>query len=739
MPSPLRFKFLLLGLPLCLQSLAGAQDWQMRELEYLRKELPPLSYFDEWLKKTGELPPDFRTMPASAYPLPLVTVTHEGKPRTITAEEWPERRPVLRALLEKWILGEAPPAPGNVRAIIESKSSEPTHEVWKVRLEFGPEHQAVLPCWLWVPHTPTVTPLPVFISDAERTARFGLPALQAGKLAICIYGAGDRDDASKDYKDLFGKLDWEDLRRRGWSASRALDWLTTLEFVDSKKIYIGGHSRSAKSSLVAAAFDDRFAGVIASSPGGGGGSMNFVLSDQYYFYASAEGLTRNYPTWRTPRLRFFTGRENQLPADNHMLYALVAPRPIMMSTALHDSVENTWAIEKFFEEIHKVYELLGQPGNIGLRYRPGPHAPDEGTYAAHNEFLLRAIEQKSIAEAFPYRPYHAFDYEQWAKKNPPAQAPAKLPAHAVRAQIVEHIQWLLGKAPSARVPTHEIKTPSRAGDPTKVVFDHGLVGAVYYPPAASRPKNAKLPGVLWLGPFNNSVGFRNGPGNAGEDAQSFFPRSGFVMMAYDPIATRDRHEERRTFYDRNPDWSLMGKMVQDARDALTGLAACPDVDSDRLFVVGYAMGGMVAFYVMALDDRPAGATVVAGFTPFRSDTDDRGTGGVRRWSHHYGWLPRLGSFVGREQDIPVDFDQILAAAAPKPMLVIAPRRDWHATYADVEAAVSAARSVYGDKGFADRLTLDSPDRWLEYNRSMQAKTVDWLRRQSSNSATSAER
>jgi len=47
--------------------------------------------------------------------------------------------------------------------------------------------------------------------------------------------------------------------------------------------------------------------------------------------------------------------------------------------------------------------------------------------------------------------------------------------------------------------------------------------------------------------------------------------------------------------------------------------------------------------------------------------------------------------------------------------------------------------VYGDKGFADRLTLDSPDRWLEYNRSMQAKTVDWLRRQSSNSATSAER
>lgn len=729
MPLRSPLKFLLLSLPFCFGSLTGAEDRQVRELEYLKKELPPLPYFDAWQKKTGELPPDFANMPASAYPLPLVTVVRDGKPHALTADEWPDRRPFLRGLLEKWILGEAPPAPGNVRAIIESKTSEPTYEVWKVRLEFGPGHTAVLPCVLWVPHSPKVSPLPVYMSDAERTARFGLPALQAGKLAICIYGAGDRDDASKAYHDKFGNFDWEDLRRRGWSASRALDWLTTLDFVDAKKIYIGGHSRSAKSSLVAAAFDDRFAGVIASSPGGGGGSMNFVLSDQYYFYASAEGLTRNYPTWRTPRLRFFTGRENQLPADNHMLYALVAPRPLMMSTALHDSVENTWAIEKFFEEIHKVYQLLGQPGNIGLRYRPGPHAPDEGTFAAHNEFLERAIERKSIAEAFPYRPYHAFSYDEWARKNPPAPAPAKISGQADRAQIVERIQWLLGKAPAAKTPHYEIKAPAKAEDPTRVVFDHGLVGDVFYPPAAARPKSGKLPAVLWLGTFNNSVSYRNGPGFAGENAQAFFPKAGFVMMAYDPIATRDRHEERRTFYDRHPDWSLMGKMVQDARDALTGLAACPDVDPDRIFVVGYAMGGMVASYLMALDERPAGATIVAGFTPFRSDTDDRGTGGVRRWSHYYGWLPRLGAFVGRESEIPVDFDQILGAAAPKPMLVIAPQRDWHATHADVAAAVSAARDTYAGRGAADGLKIESPDRWLEYNRSMQSQTTDWLRTQ----------
>lgn len=706
-----------------------AQDQQLRELEFLKRELPPVPYFSDWLKRTGELPPDFSQLPFYPHSQPLLAVSRAGKPHQLTAAEWPARREELRVLVEKYILGDAPPAPGNVRATIESKSSEATHELWTVRLEFGPNYAAKLPCWLWMPHKPQAARLPVYLSDAPRTARFGMPALEAGKLAICIYGANDAADASKAYKDLFGNYGWEDLRRRGWSASRAVDWLTTLDFVDPKQIYIGGHSRSAKASLAAAAFDDRLAGVVASSPGGGGGSMSFCFSDQYYFYASAEGLTRGFPTWRTPRLRLFTGRENQLPADNHMIYALVAPRPLLMSTALHDGVENTWGIERVFEQIREVYQLLGHSENIGLRYRPGPHAPDEGAYAAHNEFLLQAIEGKSVAGLFPYQPYHPWNYATWAAKQPSDVAPERAPADATRKQVAERVHWLLGEAPSAHETKAEIKQPVRANAPLRVVFDNGLACDVYYPAAEQRPPGQKLPAVLWLGAFNTSAGYKHGPGTPGELPQEFFPRTGFVLMGYDPIATRNRHEERRVFYEKYPQWSLMGKMVQDARDALHQLVRCPDVDPDRIFVVGYGMGGMVTALVMAIDDRPAGAAIIAGFTPFRTDTDERGTGGVRRWSHLYGWLPRLGAFVGRENQIPIDFDQILGAAAPRPLLVIAPRRDWHATYADVEAAVSAAQAAYVRQGGAGKLTLSSPDRWLEYNRSMQQQTVNWLHRQ----------
>jgi poly(3-hydroxybutyrate) depolymerase len=298
--------------------------------------------------------------------------------------------------------------------------------------------------------------------------------------------------------------------------------------------------------------------------------------------------------------------------------------------------------------------------------------------------------------------------------------------NASREQIRERIHWLLGNAPAVKVPQAEIKTPTRADAPLRVAFDNGLSADVYYPPGVQPADDRKLPAVLWLGSFNTSAGYKHGPGTPGDLAQDFLPRAGFVVMSYDPIGTRDRHEERRVFYDKHPDWSLLGKMVQDARDALSGLARCPDVDPDRIFVVGYAMGGMVTSFVMALDDRPAGAAIIAGFTPFRTDTDSRGTGGVRRWSHLYGWLPRLGSFVGREEQIPIDFDQILAAAAPRPMLVMAPTRDWHTTHADVVAAVSAAQALYVRYDGAGKLTLQSPDRWLEFNRSMQAQTADWL-------------
>ncbi len=171
--------------------------------------------------------------------------------------------------MEDWLLGQAPPAPGNVRAVIEEKKQEEGHETWTVRLEFGPGHAAHLHCSLWIPPHPQMKRLPVFLSDSD--ARFARAAFDQGRFLICNYSAGDPGDRLPDeseaYQDLFGKYDWSEFRRRGWSASRVVDWLRTLDFVAPDQIYTGGHSRSGKQALAAAAFDERIAGAIISSPG----------------------------------------------------------------------------------------------------------------------------------------------------------------------------------------------------------------------------------------------------------------------------------------------------------------------------------------------------------------------------------------------------------------------------------------------------------------------------------------
>lgn len=738
---------------------SDSREKRLAELARLRRQLPPCPLFERWLTETGELPPDFDTMPVSPWPQELLLTVRDGKPHGVGREDWPARRQELRAIVEAWLLGNAPPPPGNVRGIVEDRRQQDQVELWTVRLEFGPDHAARLHCWLWVPPHQDRR-LPVFLVDNARYTRFARAALEQGAFAICQYNATDpvyvpeKKDQSEAYKDLFGRYTWSEFRRRGWSASRAADWLSTLDFIDAARMYIGGHSRSAKQSLACAAFDDRIAGVIASSPGSGG-SLHFRYCDQYYFGESIELLTRVFPYWVSPRVRFFTGRENRLPADFHMVYALIAPRPLLMSTAINDTVESTFAVERMYESTRRIYALLGAEHNLGLRYRPGPHAPDDATYLDHSRFLMLAAGGKSIAEAFPYRPYHPWDYRAWAAGHAPKMDLSALPTKGIDdptadeagrpvgrerwprrvAEIRSQLQWLLGDGPAYEPAKAEIpaapagsQAAAAATQPQRIRcrFGKGLTGDIYRPPATA--SGARRPGAVWLAPFHTATGYIAGY-RAGEQVHTSLSRGGMVTLAFDPLGTGGRQDERRAFYDEHPRWSLMGRMVLDARHALDAMSDVEGVDPSRIFLVGFGMGGMTALLAAAIDERPAGVACVAGFTPFRTDTDAAPTGGMRRWSHFYGWLPRLGLFVDSPSKVPVDFAEIIAAIAPRPVLIIAPTEDWHANHKDVVAAVEQARKAYALFGAADRLTLLAPERWCEFNNQMQSDVVDWLNRQ----------
>ena len=252
-----------------------------------------------------------------------------------------------------------------------------------------------------------------------------------------------------------------------------------------------------------------------------------------------------------------------------------------------------------------------------------------------------------------------------------------------------------------------------------ITFGYGVRGDLYYP--ANTPTGTKLPTVIWLHGYSYPLGYmwvyRN-------DLHPILAltQAGYAVLAFDQSGFGSRMAETGPFYDRYPHWSQMGRMVEDTRAAIDALEKDPQVDSQHISLFGYSIGGMVGLYTAALDSRVKGVVSISGFTPMRTDTAAKGTGGIARYSVERGLMPRLGFFIGHEQQLPFDYNELMATIAPRPALIVEPQLDRDGNVADVHAAVEQAKKIYALNGAEDKLGLYEP--W-DFTR-LPAATQDWI-------------
>jgi hypothetical protein len=123
--------------------------------------------------------------------------------------------------------------------------------------------------------------------------------------------------------------DWGALRAWAWGASRAMDYFETDKAVNAKKIGLEGHSRYGKATLVAMAYDQRFAIAYVSSSGEGGAKLSRRNAGELVENVAGTGEYH----WMAGNFLKYAGplHWNDMPVDAHELIALCAPRPVFIS------------------------------------------------------------------------------------------------------------------------------------------------------------------------------------------------------------------------------------------------------------------------------------------------------------------------------------------------------------------------------------------------------------------------
>lgn len=283
------------------------------------------------------------------YTLPDPLVFADGT-RVESPSDWTRRRDEILDIFQREMYGEMPPAcPIYLQTTEEDTALDGAAARRRVRMTFREDGSGPAINWMILYPSQVASPVPAVMmlnfygNDVVLDYKqFPVPAkdiLARGYAYVtaCYEDISPDPDEMQDTEEQLAKARtniyelWDpdistgSIMAWAWSLCRGMDMLERDERIDAGRILLTGCSRLGKTALLAGAFDQRFAVVVPVQTGGGGVPLS---KRDFGEYVSSE--VEHFGYWWCRGFAKWAGAEKEMPFDQHMLLACIAPRPLLV-------------------------------------------------------------------------------------------------------------------------------------------------------------------------------------------------------------------------------------------------------------------------------------------------------------------------------------------------------------------------------------------------------------------------
>ena len=331
---------------------ASVMPAKVREIERSPGDFNPVRF---WTNETGFVKINYDESKAGVlgkdYEIPDPLVFADGR-KVASAPDWAARRKEILGIFEREVYGRMPPKPGEM--VFELVSEKTTEDRFATERRYRQWFKAdkTGPCIDWIVFVPrhAKKPCPVILHlnykgndliASGRTNHYLLPLgefaargyvfMSANYKQISSDGPGKNGMPLDGVFELWGARDPKRTDNTGalmawaWGLCRGLDLAGKIAEADVSRSVVVGSSRLGKAALLAAAFDERFAACVANQTGAIGVQL---MKRDYGESIAAQRLM--FPWWYCAGLWKWAGREREMPFDQHLLLACVAPRALLL-------------------------------------------------------------------------------------------------------------------------------------------------------------------------------------------------------------------------------------------------------------------------------------------------------------------------------------------------------------------------------------------------------------------------